>query len=104
MKSMGNDDPEIPAPRAPRSEPEILPPERTGSRGPAPGPVWATQHRIVFTKPGPLQIILGLVVLAGIVAVGALVLLGLFLLWLPIMGATIIALILASWFRAPRRF
>jgi hypothetical protein len=103
MESMWNDD-DSPPPRPPVSEPEILPPERTGPRGGAAGPVWATQHRIVFTRPGPLQLVLGFLVLAAIVAVGALALLGLVLLWLPIMGATIIAVLLAAFFRAPRRF
>jgi hypothetical protein len=95
---------EAPPPRAPRSEPEILPPERRGPRGPEIGPVRATQYRIVFTRPGPLQIVLGLIILGVIAVVSALALFGLFLLWLPLMGATVVAVILAAVFRRPRRF
>jgi hypothetical protein len=103
MESMGNDD-DPPPPRAPINEPEILPPERAGPRGPDVGQIRVSQHRIVFTRPGPLQLVLGFLVLATIVGLGALVLLGLVLLWLPIMGATVIALVIAALFRAPRRF
>jgi hypothetical protein len=103
MESMWNDD-DAPPPRAPVNEPELLPPERADPRRPDAARVWESQHRIVFTRPGPLQLVLGFMVLATIVGLGALVLLGLALLWLPIMGATVIALIMAALFRAPRRF
>jgi hypothetical protein len=103
MQFMGNDD-DAPPPRMPVSEPEILPPERAGPHRPDAGRIWVSQHRIVFTRPGPLQLALGFLALAAIVGLGALVLLGLVLLWLPIMGATVIALIIAAFFRAPRRF
>ena len=100
---MWNDN-DAPPPRPPVSEPEILPPERADPRRPDAGRIWVSQHRIVFTRPGPLQLVLGFLILATIVGLGALVLLGLVLLWLPIMGATVIALIIAAFFRAPRRF
>jgi hypothetical protein len=93
-----------PPPRAPRSEPEILPPERTDQRRPQDGTVWVTQHRIVFARPGPLQLLLGFLVLAVIVGIGALVLLGIVLLWLPLLAVTVIGVIVATLFRPRRRF
>ncbi|HUB97949.1 MAG TPA: hypothetical protein VL993_18640 [Stellaceae bacterium] len=93
-----------PPPRPPKSEPEILPPERADPRRPEPDRVWVAQHRIVFTRPGPLQLVLGFLVLAAVLAVGAFTLLGLFLLSLPVMGAAIIVVIVAALLRGPRRF
>jgi hypothetical protein len=102
MRVMWSDD-DSQAPRPPQGEPEILPPERAQRRQRAAGQVWIAQHQIVFTRPGPLQLLLGFLLLAAILAVGALALLGIVLLWLPVMAVTVVAVIVATLVRRGRR-
>jgi hypothetical protein len=88
--------------RRPVTEPEIIPPDHTGSQRPAPGPVWVRQR--VFVAPaGPMGIVMGLVALAALVGVGFVALLGFVVLALPLVGAMVAAFIIAAMLRGPRR-
>jgi len=92
-------------PRRPRAEPEILPPEpRDGMRrGGGTDRVWVTRHRVVITPPGPLGVLAALLGIAVIAAAGVLTVLGLFLLWLPLMVIGAGAILVSALLRGPRR-
>jgi hypothetical protein len=89
--------------------PEILPHERTGGAGRArepegrPEEFWVRGQRIVITRPGPLAMVLGLLALGALVAVGAVLFLGFFLLLIPAIGVMVAGFILAALLRGPRR-
>jgi hypothetical protein len=96
----------------PRSEPEIIPPDRAG-RGPAgvssQARVFVDTHgteRIYIATPGPLGIIL-VALTAGILsAVLLILLLGAFLIWVPVVaffiaGATIAGILRRKFRRTP---
>jgi len=97
-------------PQQPRSEPEIIPPFRGGSRRDPNSKVWIWvadrdgMRRANLRMPGPFTIILVLALLA-IIAFGILVVaLGAVLIWLPIVVLAFCALILVamarqSWWR-----
>lgn len=90
-------------PRPPRTEPEILPPERPEDRGrAAPHPAFA-QQRLVFAAPGPLGVLLALVGLGAIAVIGVVLFLGLVLLWIPVVGALAAGFIIAALLRGARR-
>ena len=87
--------------RRPR-EVEIIPPgadpRRRNERE-----VWVGRHRVYIVKPGPFGLILGLLGLGALVAVGFIAFLGLFLLWLPLLGLIAVGAILSAVLRGPRR-
>lgn len=88
-------------PERPRSEPEIIPPDRADRRGHE--YVWSGQqggtHRVYVARPGPFSIIVALLI-AGLVLVAVvLLLLGLVLLWIPIVIFVIAAFLLAGYTR-----
>jgi hypothetical protein len=93
--------------RRPR-EVEILPPEHNRGDDPwrsrAAGPVWMSQRRIYIARPGPFGLILGLLGLATLLAAGFFVFLGLFVLWLPLLGLLAVGAVLSAVLRGPRRF
>ena len=88
-------------PEQPRSEPEIIPPHG-GDRGRR---VWvsvedhAGTHRIYVTRPGPLSIILALVVAGLVLAAIVLVLLGAVLIWIPAVILIVGAFLLSGYIR-----
>jgi hypothetical protein len=94
-----NDD----GPRQPTAEPEILPPERADPRRSGPDPVWVTQQRVFIAPPGPLGMVLGLIVTAALAALAVLAFLGFFLILLPALGVVVAALIIAALIRGVRR-
>jgi hypothetical protein len=90
-------------PQRPSAEPEILPPEHAEPRRPGGEPsVWVTRHRLVFATPGPFALILGLLGLGALAVIGLVLFLGLFLFWLPVLGALALGLLLAALVRGPR--
>ncbi len=83
-------------------EPEIIPPDRSHRRpGQGDARIWASFgqnrfERIYIAKPGPLTLILASLVL-GLVGLGiVVVLLGAFLVWLPLTVLVVAGLILSS--------
>jgi hypothetical protein len=87
--------------RRPR-EVEIIPPgQDPHPRNPR--EVWVGRHRVYVVKPGPLGLIVGLLGLGALVALGFIAFLGLFLLWLPILGVIAVGAILSAFLRGPRR-
>jgi hypothetical protein len=90
--------------RRPR-EGEIIPPGHDGPRAPREEPqVWVTrQSRVFIARPSPWALMLGLFGLGALVLAGVVLLLGLFLLWLPVIGIIAAAAILTALFRGPRR-
>ena len=87
---------------------EIIPPGEADRDDPwhrrEEGPVWTSRQRIYIAHPGPLGMILGLLGLGALFAVGVVVFLGLFVLWLPLLGLIAAGAILAALFRGPKRF
>jgi len=92
----------MPLPEGPGVEPEIIPP---GQDGPRPrsndGRVWLSLgqnrfERIYIAKPGPLTVILAFLVLGLVALTIFVVLLGAFLVWLPVTLLVVAALILSG--------
>jgi hypothetical protein len=90
-------------PEVPRSEPEIIPPGRDDGR---PQASWSRvfidehgTHRIYFREVGPLGMVVGSLVVAGIAATMLLVMLGLLLIWIPLIGLIAASLLIAGWLR-----
>jgi hypothetical protein len=83
-----------------RPEPEIIPPGQpdAGQRREGP-PIWVASHRVYMAPPGPLGMLLGLAFLAALVALGFVLFLGFFLLWLPIVGVIAAVFIVSALFR-----
>ena len=81
-----------PQPETPRSEPEILPPDH--ARGQARARTWTAsgaRGRVFVARPGPFTLILALLVIGFVAALALILLLGLVVLWVPILVAGIIA-------------
>ncbi len=97
-------------PERPRSEPEIIPPDRT-RREPPSGSGWTggwppygyartrSTERIFVTRVGPVGLALVLLVIAFIAAVVLLTLLGAVLIWLPVIAVLAIVAAVAGLFR-----
>ena len=94
-------------PEQPRTEPEIIPPDRSGGRGwDSPWQAnqgfdgaWRTQ-RIFVMRPGPLGFIAVMLVLGLIVAAIVLALIGTLLIWIP---AVALCVAIAAVYRFLRR-
>jgi hypothetical protein len=90
-----------PEPEHPRCEPEIIPPHHTYRRSTSDARIWVSHgyHGVYIVKPSPLAIILAVLVLGG-VALGLLaVVVGAFLLLLPVIGVLVLSFVLAGLFR-----
>ena len=89
-----------------RPEPEIIPPSRARSRADA---MWAAvdergTHRIYVARLGPFSIAILLFAIMVLAAVFLVLLIGTFLIWLPIALLLVIAAVIATyWRRAFRR-
>jgi hypothetical protein len=73
-----------------QSEPEIIPPGKQPGSG-----VWISRaahgsHRIFVTRPGPLGIILVAAAIGVILTLVVVLLLGFFLIWIPLIAGVII--------------
>lgn len=100
-------------PRRPAVEPEILPPGQPDPRRPRghahdSAQIWASVdagggQRIFIAKPGPFAFILALLGVGAAVAIVLLLLLGLFVLWLPIIGTVVAGVILLRLLGGPKR-
>jgi len=89
-------------PERPRSEPEIIPPDRGGRREDSQSHIWVWvadregMRRANVTLPGPFTIFLTLALVALVTGVIVLVVLGAVLIWLPIFVLAVGALLLAA--------
>jgi hypothetical protein len=94
-------------PEQPRSEPEIIPPDRGGRAGRGDGYVWVSTggqggqrgQRIYMARPGPFSIILALLIAGLVLAAIVLLLLGLVLFWIPVVIFIVAAVLLAGYTR-----
>jgi hypothetical protein len=88
-------------PSRPRSEPEIIPPDRSGRNG----RIFVSidddgeTRRVYLTQPGPFTILLGLAVLALIAVVMLIVLLSVAVIWIPVVMLLIAAFVLSVYWR-----
>jgi hypothetical protein len=81
-------------PEQPRTEPEIIPPDRSGRRS-----TWYPDgyaqaggtHRLYVARVGPFGFALLMLAVAALAAVILLVILGAVLLWIPIVAVAVIA-------------
>src|SRR5271157_4613799 len=96
-------------PRRPAAEPEIIPPDhpgpqRTGDRR----TTWTVDeagrsYRIFVAKPSPFAMVLALIGLGAALAIVIFLVLGLFLLWVPVLGIVLCGLVLSALLRGPPR-
>jgi hypothetical protein len=87
-------------PERPRSEPEILPPDRGGTQAEA--RIWTfsgSDRRIYLARPGPFAIVLALLAIGLVAALVLIVLLGLVVLWIPVLVIAIVAAVLGHYWR-----
>jgi hypothetical protein len=94
-------------PEQPRSEPEIIPPDRSGARRPwRSDPAWGATdgvHRVYVTRIGPFGFVLLVLVVVILAAVAFLMLLGAFLVVIPLAGLLLVAAVIAGLMRGFRR-
>jgi hypothetical protein len=102
----------LPAGEKPRSEPEVIPPDRR-DRQPRSSVAGVRVfldgggvHHIYVTRMGPLGIVALALMVAILFAITLVLLLGAFLIWIPLVGllvaAAIISSLLRAYFRQPR--
>ena len=87
-------------PEQPRAEPEIIPPDQTGRRSGQPvwPPAWRPYdagqargtQRVYVMRPGPLGFAILTLALALIVALVFLIVIGAFLLWIPVVALLVV--------------
>jgi hypothetical protein len=85
----------------PHSEPEIISPEHIGSRS---GVKWTSfdqrgTHRIYVARLGPFSIAIVLLMLVALVTILSLVLIGTFLIWIPLAILLIAAALISGWWQ-----
>ena len=91
-------------PERPRSEPEILPPER-GERTRGYTRVWTNagngraRARVFIARPGPFSLILALLVIGFIAALALILLLGIVVIWIPLLIVGIVAALFSGTLR-----
>lgn len=90
-----------PSSERPRSEPEIIPPERTEAHSLF---RWRSfdqrdTHRIYVTRLGPFSTAILVLTLAAIVAILSLILIGTFLVWIPLAVLLIAAALIFAWWQ-----
>jgi hypothetical protein len=89
----------------PRSEPEILPPQRGEGRHEGRRHVWVAldeagnMRRVYVARPGPFAFILALILVGLVAAAILLLLLGAMLIAVPLLVAAVIAAVLSGTFR-----
>jgi len=94
-------------PEQPRAEPEIIPPDRAGGRAPWRGePAWTASdgvHRVYVTRIGPFGFVLMVLTVCILVALAFLMLLGAFLVAIPLAALLLVAAVIAGLMRGFRR-
>ena len=99
---MTNRDPHDPGPSRPRSEPEILPPERPGRKNRG---IWVSvedkdgPRRVFIAQPGPFTIILALAILGLIGVIMLIVLLSVAVIWIPLVIVLVAAFVASVYWR-----
>jgi hypothetical protein len=93
--------PPSPSGEEPRSEPEIIPPSRAHESDRT---MWAStdargRRRIYVARLGPFAIIILLFGIALFVALLLLLLIGAFVIWIPILILLIVAAVISAWWR-----
>ncbi len=89
--------------RPPRGAVEILPPGSDARAAPQfRHDVRMTQH-VFVARPGPVGVVLFLLGLGVLAGLGLLIFLGLFLLWIPLVGVAFAGIMLSALLRGPRR-
>ena len=103
-------EPPRPPPEKPSTEPEILPPERRGRTpsGRGDGRVWVSvgaRHgeRIYIARPGPITIFLAALLLGALAIAVVVLLLGLFLIWIPVAALVVTILVFSALIRGSVR-
>jgi len=91
-------------PELPRAEPEIIPPDRSGGRGPNwPPPYGSAQtrgtHRVYVSKIGPFGFALLLLVIGLFSGVLLLALIGAALIWIPVVAVLVVIAAISGLFR-----
>lgn len=100
---MTNRDSQDPGASRPRSEPEIIPPGRSGRRDR--GGIFVSidenggTRRVYMARPGPFTIILALAVLALIALVMLILLLSVAVIWIPVVIVLIAAFVASMYWR-----
>jgi len=84
----------------PRSEPEIIPPKSGDTRG----VIWTSvdergAHRIYVARLGPFSVALLLLAIAAIAVVVGILLIGTFLIWIPVFVLLIAGATISAWWR-----
>jgi hypothetical protein len=88
-------------PSRPRSEPEIIPPDRSGGNERIFISIdeGGDTRRIYLTQPGPFTILLALAVLALIAVVALILLVSVAVIWIPVVMVLIAAFVLSVYWR-----
>jgi hypothetical protein len=90
--------------RAPRGEVEILPPGNEERAAPQfRHDIRMTRQHVFVAQPGPVGVALFLLGLGVVAGLGLLIFLGLFLLWIPLVGVALAGIVLSTLLRGPRR-
>jgi hypothetical protein len=92
----------MPKPEKPRSEPEIIPPDRAGREPPRAQSFFETRgsERIYVARVGPFGVILTMLVAAIMFVVLLVLMLGAFLFWLPLLIFFIAGAVIAGFLKA----
>ena len=95
----------MPQGEEPRSKPEIIPPDHAerSARGTSRMRIFVDTHdteRVYSAKLGPLGIILAALTTGLLLAVMLILLLGAFLIWIPVVGLLVAAAIISRLLRA----
>ena len=88
-------------PERPRGEPEIIPPGRTQSRSSV---KWTSHeqrgtHRIYVTRLGPFSTVILILTFAALLAILSLILIGTFLIWIPVAVFLIVIALISGWWQ-----
>jgi len=90
-------------PERPRVEPEIIPPDRSGSRRPNWPPPFGFQtrgtHRVYVSKIGPFGFALLLLVVGLFSGILLLALIGAALIWIPVVAVFVVIAAISGLFR-----
>jgi Flp pilus assembly protein TadB len=94
----------MPENEVPRSEPEIIPPRRAGSRAQRDRTIWAASdrqglHRIYVAKLGPSGLVVLSLGLVFLVVCALFLIAGAILIWIPLAAILLVGSIVAAFLR-----
>jgi CHASE2 domain-containing sensor protein len=98
-----------PEPEKPRDEPEIILPNRKlersaeGASGVRIFVVGRNGGRTYFSNPGRLTVMIAAIVLGALSIITLVIVLGVFLIWIPVIAVLVVALVLSSLLRGYSR-